>query len=187
MGIRLNLGCGERTETGYLGLDILLTSATDIICDLNKPLPFASGTVEMVYAKSVLEHLDNLEGLLREIHRVLQPDGKVYVYVPHWTNPFFYSDYTHRRFFGLATFDYFAVKGDHVYRQVPTYTNFFFHTCQVRLLFFSPFSIIHMWMKLWQKVMNRYPRWQLFYEYHLSTFWPCYAIEYILTKMEPSS
>ena len=45
---------------------------------------------------------------MREITRVLKKNGKANIFVPHFSNPYYYSDYTHKRFLGLYTFYYFV-------------------------------------------------------------------------------
>jgi predicted SAM-dependent methyltransferase len=52
--------------------------------DLTKPLPYPSGSVAAVFSSHVFEHLfpDEVERLIREIHRVLAPDGVCRVSVP---------------------------------------------------------------------------------------------------------
>lgn len=182
--VQLNLGCGDQRLEGFFGLDRLPRQGTDLICDLERGIPIAANSVNHIYAKSVLEHLANLEPLLREILRALKPGGTVYIYVPHWSNPFYYSDYTHRRFFGLATFDYFANADEQIYRSAPTYSDIRFQTLSVRLLFKSPFFLFHWLLKGVQWIINRHPRWQLFFEYHLAGVIPCYAVEYRLQKRE---
>ena len=181
-GININLGCGDQNLEGYIGIDILQRKGTDIICDLENPLLVAAESVDLIYTKSVLEHVENLEKILREVDRILAPSGKFYIYVPHWSNPFFYSDYTHKRFFGLASFDYFAVPEDQIFRSVYPYSTIRFKAVQVRLLFTSPFCLFHIIMKAFQWFINRSNILQLLYEFHLSSLIPCYAIEYILEK-----
>jgi SAM-dependent methyltransferase len=178
--VNLNLGCGDQRLLGYTGLDILVRNGVDVVCDLNNPLPFANSTIDHICTKSLLEHIDNLEGLLAELLRVLKPDGTLYIYVPHWSNPFYYSDYTHRRFSGLVTFDYFANPPQQRFRSVPVYTNLRLKTVSVRLLFQSPFKWLNWLLKACQLIVNINPRTQLFYEYHLSSFIACYALEYKL-------
>lgn len=181
-GVNLNVGCGAQRLEGFLGLDIRVDAGTAVVCDLTDFLPLADGSVDHIYSKSFLEHVDDLEFVLSEFRRVLKSGSSLYIYVPHWSNPFYFSDYTHRRFFGLATFDYFARPGEHVFRAVPVYTNIFFQTERVRLLFQSPFRWLNWLMKGFQWLVNKRPSWQLFYEYHLSSFVPCYAIEYSLRR-----
>jgi SAM-dependent methyltransferase len=44
-------------------------------------LPFASGTFAAVVCAGVLEHVANEEGSLREIHRVLKPGGRLFIFM----------------------------------------------------------------------------------------------------------
>ena len=183
MPIQINLGCGDQRLPGYVGLDRLRRAGTDLVCDLNDALPVAAQSVDRVYAKSLLEHIERLEDLLLEVQRVLKPGGTFYIYVPHWSNPFYYSDYTHRRFFGLATFDYLA-RERQMYRRVPVYMALQLRVVRVRLIFESPFRGLRWLMKGWQWIFNLSPGLQVLYEYHLANLVPCYAIEYILCREE---
>lgn len=182
MGVQINLGCGDQRLPGHIGLDRLKRAGVDLICDLNHPLPLAANSVEHVYAKSLLEHIDELEGLLSEVSRILKPEGTFYIYVPHWSNPFYYSDYTHRRFFGLVSFDYFTEPALQRYRHVPVYSEVRFQTVKVRLLFKSPFWLLDRAIKIVQWLVNRTVTGQIFFEYHLASIFPCYALEYVLRK-----
>ena len=61
----------------------------DIRCDLNSQrltLPFQSGTFNLVICTEVLEHLLWPQTVLKEIHRVLSPDGRVLISVPNITS-----------------------------------------------------------------------------------------------------
>jgi SAM-dependent methyltransferase len=46
-------------------------------------LPFASGSLDAVVLSEVLEHLDDIGGALRQVHRVLRPGGRALVSVPY--------------------------------------------------------------------------------------------------------
>lgn len=180
MMVKLNMGCGSQKMAGYVGLDIRRDIGVNIICDLNKSIPIKSDTVDHIYTKSFLEHIDHFELLMKDFYRVLKPYGTVYIYVPHWTNPFYYSDYTHRRLFGLRTFDYFSPKGQYRFNKLPHYSEIYFLTKEVRLLFFSPFPLLRFFMKAFQLIVNSNKSFQVLYEFHLSSVVPCYAIEYQL-------
>jgi ubiquinone/menaquinone biosynthesis C-methylase UbiE len=43
--------------------------------DLNGPLDVADGSIDVVTANQVIEHLYNTDGFMRELHRVLRPGG----------------------------------------------------------------------------------------------------------------
>jgi SAM-dependent methyltransferase len=180
--IKINLGSGDQRLPGYIGLDRLPLKGVDILCDLNLPLPLTTACASDVYAKSVLEHISDLEGLLAEIERILAPGGHLVVYVPHWSNPFFYSDYTHKRFFGLASFDYLVPQEAQFYRKVPVYREFGFRIISVRLIFQSPFGLLNALSKGLQMVVNSSRALQVFYEFHMAPIIPCYAVEYIVQR-----
>ena len=181
----INLGCGDQHINNYIGLDLLPRSGVEVICDLEHPLPLATGVVDSVYAKSLLEHINNLEALLKEVQRILKINGTFHIYVPHWSNPFYYSDYTHVRFFGLATFDYFINPSKQIYCRVPVYIELQYEVNNVRLLFESPFRLIRWIMKVFQLAINQNIGLQTFYEFHISHLIPCYAIEFILKRTVP--
>lgn len=120
--IRLNLGVGRRPRDGYYGLDRIEMPGVDLVADLDEPLTeLPDSSVEAVYSHHTFEHVVNFLPLLKEIHRVVVPDGRVEVVVPHFSNPYGYSDPTHVRFFGVYTFYYFADEADQPARKVPAY------------------------------------------------------------------
>ena len=67
-------------------------------------LPFADGELDVVFSKSVLEHLHDLSGVLAECRRVLRPGGRMIHLVPDWRAQWrhFYDDWTHVRPFTLV-------------------------------------------------------------------------------------
>jgi SAM-dependent methyltransferase len=120
--IRLNLGVGRRPRDGYYGLDWIEMSGVDVVADLNEPFTeLPDNSVEAIYTHHTLEHVVNLLPLLKEVHRVVVPGGRVEVVVPHFSNPYGYSDPTHVRFFGLYSFYYFADEADQPRRKVPAF------------------------------------------------------------------
>jgi len=54
----------------------------DIIADLNRPLPIAAGSADVVLCISVLEHLHEPQGFLIEAARILRDDGVLLLQVP---------------------------------------------------------------------------------------------------------
>ena len=83
---RLHLGCGRRKIQGWLNVDI---SNSDINIDLtNKNLPFPSDFFEVIVSQHVIEHLDlkyELEPLLKELNRVLNSKGSLFLSCPSIT------------------------------------------------------------------------------------------------------
>lgn len=67
-------------------------------------LPFEDGQFDVIFNKSVLEHVRDISPLLRECHRVLRGQGRLVSLVPDWMAQWrhFYDDWTHVRPFTLT-------------------------------------------------------------------------------------
>lgn len=180
--IEIELGSGGKKREGRICIDHLELPHVDIVCDLEKGLPFfPDNSIDAVYSKSFLEHIDNLDLLLNEIWRVLKPNGRKHLFVPHFSNPYFYSDYTHKRFFGLYSFEYFS-KSDYGFkRKVPHfYNDHNFVTEEIRLVFKSPWKGRKILKRGFGKIVNMNKWCQEFYEENLCYIVPCYGIEVTL-------
>jgi len=83
--MRIDIGCGTREQkyAGCIGLDINPRNEPDIVSDCNDPLPFQDETVEFINSDNSLEHVLRPYDLLREMHRVLIPEGTVRLVVPN--------------------------------------------------------------------------------------------------------
>ncbi len=51
--------------------------------DLEEPLPLPDASIEVVHACEIIEHLFDTEGFLKELHRVLAPDGVLILSTPN--------------------------------------------------------------------------------------------------------
>src|SRR5688572_6280473 len=90
--IILELGCGKAPQAGRIGVDLLDLPGVDIVADLEQGLPYMpDASVDEIHSRSLLEHLDNFENLMREMVRVLKPGGTCHIFVPHFSNPYYYS------------------------------------------------------------------------------------------------
>lgn len=110
----LDVGCGRGDftfgfhENGLKteGLDISEFSAqefsknkmkiyvTDIFYD---PWPIPDNYADVVFSKSVLEHIHNPDHFMRETYRILKPGGRIITMTPDWETGYriFYDDHTH--------------------------------------------------------------------------------------------
>lgn len=179
--IAVELGCGPSKQPGHIGIDRLDLPAVDIVADINDGFPyFPDRSVDEIHSRSVLEHVENLEFLMRETCRVLKKGGRHYCFVPHFSNPYYYSDYTHSRFFGLYTFYYFAGPEHQLRHSVPSfYTDVRIRIVSVRLIFQSIFRGVNFIKKLIEKMVNSSSWMQEFYEENLCTLIPCYGVEVV--------
>jgi SAM-dependent methyltransferase len=91
-GTVLDLGAGEAstyrpylggTAARYLRVDGAPDTNPDYVVDLDRDtLPIDAGSIDVVLAFNLLEHLYNPELVLSEAHRVLRSDGRIHVWVP---------------------------------------------------------------------------------------------------------
>jgi predicted SAM-dependent methyltransferase len=177
--VLLELGCGLKKHPGRIGVDQKDYPGVDIVADLEEGLPFLpDNSVDAIHSKSFLEHIRNFEWMMSEIWRVLKPEGLNHAYVPHFSNPYFYSDYTHQRYFGLYSFEYFSKTQKHFRRRVPNYNqDFDFETQDMILIFSSPWLLRKIPNFFAQRLFNVSPGLQEFYEENLCYLIPCYALE----------
>ena len=118
--LALDLGCGKSKKKGYYGVD--LSGDVDIIADLEELLDgLPDGSVSSVFSFHCVEHINNFVQLMHELHRVMTAEGTLEIYVPHFSNPYYYSDPTHVRSFGLYSMDYFCPACVEGGRRVPAY------------------------------------------------------------------
>lgn len=186
--IVLELGCGDRKYPDRICIDQLDMPNIDIVADLEQGLPFLpDNSVDEIHSKSLLEHIDNLDVLMKDIWRVLKPTGKKVLFVPHFSNPYYYSDHTHKRFFGLYTFEYFAGEQKRFKRKVPNfYHDYGFITEEITLVFTSPWERRKKVKRIFQKIFN-FNTWMMeFYEENLCYIAPCYGLQVTLRPMKNS-
>lgn len=180
--IEIELGCGKHKTSNRLAIDRLDMPNVDIVADLEKGLQFLPDcSIDVIHSSSFFEHIDNFEFLMLEMWRVLKPDGRIMGFVPHFSNPYYYSDPTHRRFFGLYTFEYFSARQTRFTRKVPSfYGSTKFHIEDLRLYFTSPWPIRRWIRSRLTTLINLTPVFQEFYEENLCHILPCYGIYFIL-------
>jgi ubiquinone/menaquinone biosynthesis C-methylase UbiE len=179
----LELGCGQKSKQGRITVDKVDLPNVDIVADIENGLSFLpDDSVDEIHCRSVLEHIQNFEGLMREIVRILKKNGKAHIFVPHFSNPFYYSDYTHKRFFGLYTFYYFVDIERQLRRKVPNfYADIRINIISKRLVFRSPFWFSRQIKKAFGFIINCNSFFMEFYEQHLCYIFPCHGIELVFT------
>jgi len=79
----LQLGAGIRKVNGFVNVDL---SGADVNLDLTyKTLPWKDDSFENIVSQHLIEHLyikDELIPLLTELHRMLKPDGSLWLATP---------------------------------------------------------------------------------------------------------
>jgi SAM-dependent methyltransferase len=82
---------------------------------------------DVVFAKSVIEHLFNPENFMKECYRILKPSGRLIIMTPDWISQMkiFFDDYTHRQPYTLTALkdilDIFLFKdvSSEIFYQIP--------------------------------------------------------------------
>jgi SAM-dependent methyltransferase len=189
--IKLDLGSGKEPEPGYIGVDIGFSSERVIQSDALtylKSLPAES--VSHVYSRHYLEHMtsDQLIELLKEVNRVLAKGGEILFIVPHFSNPYYYSDPTHKTPFGVHSFSYFCEKSC-LLRYVPRYVTIKGWSLErVRVNFLSLFSFKLLGIKfpkpanILNKWLNRSTYAIEVFERYFAFMLSIYEVEFLIRK-----
>lgn len=126
----LDLGCGTSKTPHSIGVDIVQLRGVDVVWNLNAfPYPFESSSMKEIYLNDVLEHLDDPIKVLRECHRILESNGRLYIRVVHWSHRYSYSDPQHQHFFSELVWEFFTGK------RRPYYTDFAFKNLKIEYIF----------------------------------------------------
>ncbi len=82
--VLIHLGCGEIAAPGWINVDVQALPHIHHVTDVRRLDAFATGTVDLVYACHVLEHVSHREtrAALVEWRRVLKPGGVLRLSVP---------------------------------------------------------------------------------------------------------
>lgn len=81
--VRVDLGCGSATPSGFIGLDRFQLPGVALIANLDRPLPFADNSVDLVLASHSLEHVHDLLATMREVYRVCRHGAQVCIVAPY--------------------------------------------------------------------------------------------------------
>lgn len=158
---RLNVGCGHLAREGWVNLDIAALPGVDLVHDLDSgPLPAADGAFDEIECMDVLEHVRELPDVMRELHRVLAPGGRLVIEGPHFTSYTWPTDPTHRRAFAINTFEFFCGQGIH---DRDYYFDFRFSQVAVRRICFQRVRWLP-WNRLVERIVNRHRKMQAVYE-----------------------
>ena len=104
----LDIGCGRRKAPGAIGLDASPLSDADVRARLDIfPWPFRAESFAEIRAIHIIEHLPDLIGVMREMHRLCRPGGRVVIETPYFSSFKSWADPTHVHHLTLGSMDYF--------------------------------------------------------------------------------
>jgi SAM-dependent methyltransferase len=162
----LDIGCGAHKIAGAIGLDANPRTAADVLYDLDQtPYPFLDNSFDEVIGRHVLEHVDNVLDVMTELHRITRPGGVVKIVAPHYTNPDWATDPTHRTHLNSFSFRCFT-------DEEPLFP---FYTTARFALRRRHVTVLNLWKYLgWEWIINLDERWpplrftRRFWEHYLS-------------------
>jgi len=186
-GVSLELGCGSRKKhIEAIGIDMLDFDGVNIVGDVFDVLKeFPDQSVNKIYTYHFLEHIEKLPELFQELARVLKDDGLLFIVDPHFSNPYYYSDITHKNFFGLYTMNYFS-SGGGFKRTIPNYQqkkNYMIDSVQLVFKSFPPYYLRHGIKKFFEIIFNFNSYTKELYEEFFCYIVPCYEVQYSLRRV----
>jgi hypothetical protein len=183
---KFELGCGPRkVDRNAIGIDMLDFPDVEIVGDIFEVLEaLPAGCATAIYSAHFFEHVADLPRLLRAVERMLRSGARLQMIVPHFSNPFYHSDPTHRTTFGLYTLAYFCPQ-QLFRRSIPRYGE----ELQLRLdgvslgfKSYPPRYLRHALKRAWGLIFDKNMYMREFYEENLCWVVPCYEIRYDLVK-----
>ena len=162
----LDVGCGVNKYEGAIGLDNNPHTSADVIHDLGSvPYPFPDNEFDLIVSRHVIEHVPDVMAFVGELHRITKPGGTIRLVTPHYTNPDWATDPTHRNHFNSYSFNTF----------MPDRAVFDFYT-DIQLKPLKTYaSLLNLWRALGFEFLvnldNRVPRFRFirkFWEHYLS-------------------
>jgi SAM-dependent methyltransferase len=163
----LDVGCGQNKFPGAIGIDANPRSHADVIMILGVfPYPFADDQFDEIICRHVIEHVPDVMAFVVELHRITKPGGRLKIVTPHYSNPDWATDPTHKNHFNSYSFTCF----------VPKETPFPFYTDAELRPLKTYVSLANLWRGLGVEFMvnldQRWPAFRFtrkFWEFYLST------------------
>lgn len=107
----LDIGCGTNPQKdANYRVDYVKTQETTHVVNIDLDvLPFKDNFFDKIYCLHVLEHLNNIEHAMKEIHRCLIPGGFAIIEVPYFRSPISKNP-LHKTEWGYDAFNYWTEK-----------------------------------------------------------------------------
>ncbi len=162
----LDVGCGANKYPGAIGIDSNPRTQADVIHDLGVvPYPFKDNEFDEIICRHVIEHVPDVMTFVTELHRIAKPGGRLKIVTPHYSNPDWATDPTHKNHFNSYSFNCF----------MPERTPFPFYTTVELKPLRTYVSLANLWraigLELITNLDERWPAFRFtrkFWEFYLS-------------------
>ncbi len=102
---KLNLGCGDDLQEGYINSDLFHTEGIDLKLDINEfPYPFENDSIDEISAIRILELAESTVKTMEEFYRICKNGAIIKIDVPaspsphSFQNPMIKSHFTYNTF-----------------------------------------------------------------------------------------
>lgn len=109
--MKLNLGCGNNRKQDFVGVDFAPCDAADILADLTGTLPFTESSIDEIWLDNVIEHIQDIPKLMRELHRICRDGAIITLITPHFASADSWRDPTHVHHLSFFSMDHFQRQG----------------------------------------------------------------------------
>jgi ubiquinone/menaquinone biosynthesis C-methylase UbiE len=109
--MKLNLGCGNKRKQGFVGVDFAPCDAADILADLTGTLPFTDSSIDEIWLDNVIEHIQDIPQLMRELHRICRDGAIITLITPHFASADSWRGPTHVPYLSFFSMDHFQRQG----------------------------------------------------------------------------
>jgi hypothetical protein len=100
----LDVGCGPHCLPGAIGIDQKKFPGVSHVHDLNSgPWPLPEAHFKKIRCQHVIEHIQNLQGLVEEMYRVCSHKARIDFITPHYSSYASWGDPTHLHHFALGS------------------------------------------------------------------------------------
>lgn len=109
----LDIGCRDRKQPNFIGLDSIRHAGVDIIHDLEKfPYPIKDESCMTIKCAHVIEHIKPwlVISFMNELWRMLLPGGQLAISAPYAGSPGYWQDPTHCTMITEKTWMYFDIE-----------------------------------------------------------------------------
>lgn len=105
---RVELGCGNNKNKGYIGIDRIAFPNVDIVADLDQGIPLEDNSVDILLCCHSLEHFSDMKNIMSEIYRVCKHRAIIIILAPYHMETINLANIYHKQVFNEATFRFFT-------------------------------------------------------------------------------
>ncbi|MEM4270774.1 MAG: methyltransferase domain-containing protein [Candidatus Pacearchaeota archaeon] len=119
---KLNFGCGKDYRVGWINLDINKNVKADIYADAEKKLDLDDNSFDLIILRHVIEHIhpEKFNFLLKELHRISKPNGRIKIWSPHFSCGITYREISH-----YTPISYFTIQDSELFQVIEKRFHFF--------------------------------------------------------------